>query len=91
MQRAGQGRRFQGKGGRAGGQALQRQNDAARFLDAFGKILAGEDLAEYTSACTVLNTSRKFYNFFPRFFRTLHIFSPKILRNFGKILKIQRF
>ena len=28
-----------------------------------------------------------FYKKFPRFFRTLHMFSPKILRNFGKSSK----
>ena len=46
--------------------------------------------AEFT-AITDWGVIRKFYKFFPRFFRTLHIFSPKILRNFEKILKIPRF
>ena len=39
--------------------------------------------------CTVLNVI--FYKCFPRFFRTLHIFSPKILRNFGKSSKFRDF
>ena len=34
--------------------------------------------------CTVLNG-----NLFPRFFRALHILSPKILRNFRELLKIR--
>ena len=63
-----------------------RDVEGVLFKDSLERI---ERDASALLICTVLN--RNFYKLFPPFFRTLHIFSPKILRNFGKSSKFRDF